>query len=217
MTSNRVINEQSNMEIVNEEDDWIENPPLQLVNDQANSRPPVISNVPIERKSFVQKYRPTQSHTKHSYSTRSSNQSNYNKGGYNQSNNRRSNIRSNTTNVNSRYNYDHNSKRSSSVYMRNNELIIGSQHGSQVQNIVANNKRDLNTIEIYLGNVIPGTSFRMMRSMLNLMNIRYSELSQLNNRHGYFQSYYFKVPKDKVNVVFDPLNWQKGLIVREFV
>ena len=49
------------------------------------------------------------------------------------------------------------------------------------------------------------------------MNISFTELDQLYNKHGYFQSYCFSVPVNKRNVVFDPKNWQKGLVVREFV
>ncbi len=62
-----------------------------------------------------------------------------------------------------------------------------------------------------------GTNFKTVQNMLNAMNINYGELYQLNNRHGYFQSYYFEVPNNKVNVVFDARNWQKGLVVRKFV
>jgi hypothetical protein len=106
--------------------------------------------------------------------------------------------------------------------MRNDELIIGSQQGiSCTHSIAANNsknkQKESNKYEIYLGNVIHGTSIGTVKHMLNLMNINFTELNQLNNRHGYFQSYYFKVPKNKLEVVFDPRNWQKGLVVREFV
>jgi hypothetical protein len=138
---------------------------------------------------------------------------------YNSYNSRNNYRRENYYNeYNDHYNTNKN-KRTSHVYMKNNDLIIGSQNArTNVQNIaVMNTRKNFDLSAIYLGNVTLGTNFKTVQNMLNAMNINYGELYQLNNRHRYFQSYYFEVPNNNVNVVFDARNWQKGLVVRKFV
>jgi hypothetical protein len=67
-----------------------------------------------------------------------------------------------------------------------------------------------------LGNVIFGTKFDLIEKMLNEMDIEYTNLTELKNKHRYFQSYYFEIPQEKISNVFNSKNWEQGLIVREF-
>ena len=197
-------------------DDWVDDPIIMVQSDnhQSNTR---LNNGTTVR----QQYRP--------------NQVIVNNNSNNIANNNRNNNENNTRRNNSIYTRGNNSRqynnrvqlnkepdrikrndvnnRSSHAYMRNNDLIIGSQSGlKNAQNIATNNRQNDSSTknEIYLGNVVCGTRFNTVKDMLNMMNINFTDLHQLNNRHGYFQSYYFKVPDNKINIVFDPRNWEQG-------
>jgi hypothetical protein len=219
----------SNVDMTNG-DDWVEDPPI--MDEPDNNQPNVRTN---DGATGRQHFRPIQviaNNNSNNMATINSNSNenntrrnnwNYNRSKnprqYN-NNSRQDNNRAQLNEAPVRINHNSVNSRSSHVYMRNNDLIIGSQSGLRnTQNIAANNRQNGGSGKngIYLGNVVCGTRFKTVKDMLNLMNINFTDLYQLNNRHGYFQSYYFKVPDNKLNMIFDPRNWEKDLAVRKFV
>ena len=221
--SQTTTNVEMRNQVESDADDWIEDgvtAPTTVATDlqtivEENEN---VSNRNNRSVSFVDQYRPTQNNN---FNYRNSNNnSNYMRNRYHEVNSRSRKNYNNHNHV--RNNEERSTTRNSHVYMKNNELIIGSQHGVRYeQSIAANENRSSHNkgkrCDIYLGNVLYGTSYGKVKHMLNLMNISFTELDQLYNKHGYFQSYCFSVPVNKRNVVFDPKNWQKGLVVREFV
>ena len=115
---------------------------------------------------------------------------------------------------NSRQSFSNNNR--SYVYKKDDQIIIGSQSGKLVNIVANNNNRKSKDCRVYLGNVNFGTKFDLIEKMLNEMDIEYKNLTELKNKHRFFQSYYFEIPQEKVSKVFNSRNWEQGLIVREF-
>ena len=205
----------TNVIMTEAEEDWDSSP--QVINPTkapVRNKETIVNRLPpIEQGKPNQNILNNKQSKNYDNSSKSHSNNNNNKKSYNQYNSSYYERKKYYNEYNDNYNEIKN-KRTSYVYMKNNDLIIGSQNArANGQNIAVMNARSA----IYLGNVTPGTHFKTVQNMLNLMNINYSELYQLNNRHGYFQSYYFEVPNNKINFVFDSKNWQKGLVVRKFV